>query len=778
MAKKKYKSKKSAPKKIKKIPGKKVVPKAVRKKIGKKSRVKEEVTSFPLNHSCLAIAFFLFLLSFFFYLLFLAPTVAPRDSAELTAVSYTMGIAHPPGYPLYTILGKIFTLIPLANIAFRVNLMSAFFASLTIFFIFLVILKLARNLVAAISSSFVFAFTSIFWSQSLVAEVFTLYAFFVALLFFILAIWRENKKNIIPLYIFFIICGLSLTHHQSMIFLLPAFFLFIWFTDKKVFYSYRNILIFLGLIVTGLLIYIYLPIRASQNPVMNWGDPKTFERFVNVILRIEYGTLVSREPAPPETFISYFYKIFYYFKSLIIQFTIPFFILGLLGIWNNIRKDLRLFYVMLTGFLLGGFLFFVLTFFLGAPMTEEALYIRGRLYIPASIIFTIWVGYGILMILEDGHKLLKNKFKSPILLKYYGLVLSLIILMITPLPFLLHFNIQNMNSHFYTQDLGSNLYHSLKPNSVIFSGPDTIIFTLRYMQNVENLRPDVKIINTTTRTWEAGEEKRSFPSLIKEKDMSKYPTGEAFLKDIVDFNITKYPLYTDFYLDDALKEFADRIAPTGLVYKIMPDKNEEAKMKQTSDSDFLWDEYSLRGKYNTREISDYPTEEIISFYALARRQEGFLFEWNKRLDIANKYYQEADKFKPGDKLDEINKHFYFALHYQQADKLDESINEYQEIIKLDSRNLSAHMALGNAYLNSFEMDKAIKEYEKALEISPEEKDVLLRLAETYYMMRNYKMGSEATLTEKGQDYVRRVLLIDPENKEAKQLQQAFEQPTQ
>ena len=65
----------------------------------------------------------LFILSFFVYLNTLGPSILPyRDSGELISVSHTLGIAHPPGYPLYILVGKIFTFFPAGNIAFRMNL--------------------------------------------------------------------------------------------------------------------------------------------------------------------------------------------------------------------------------------------------------------------------------------------------------------------------------------------------------------------------------------------------------------------------------------------------------------------------------------------------------------------------------------------------------------------------------------------------------------------------------------------------------------------------------
>ncbi|MBN1383999.1 MAG: DUF2723 domain-containing protein, partial [Elusimicrobia bacterium] len=87
-----------------------------------------------------------FLLSFAVYLATLCPTVYVGDSGEFATAAYTLGITHPPGYPLYVILGKIFTIIiPFGNIAYRVNLMSAFFGALTCALVYLIVRNFTPN---------------------------------------------------------------------------------------------------------------------------------------------------------------------------------------------------------------------------------------------------------------------------------------------------------------------------------------------------------------------------------------------------------------------------------------------------------------------------------------------------------------------------------------------------------------------------------------------------------------------------------------------------------
>ena len=98
-----------------------------------------------MRRSRIIIPVLLFLISFGIYLKTLAPTITGGDSGELIANAYTLGISHPPGHPLYCLLGRLFTFLPFASLAYRVNLMSPLVASLTVVLIYLIVLKLPET---------------------------------------------------------------------------------------------------------------------------------------------------------------------------------------------------------------------------------------------------------------------------------------------------------------------------------------------------------------------------------------------------------------------------------------------------------------------------------------------------------------------------------------------------------------------------------------------------------------------------------------------------------
>ncbi|MEW6104354.1 MAG: DUF2723 domain-containing protein [bacterium] len=143
-----------------------------------------------------------FVCAFGVYLHTLTPSVGLHDSGELITVAYTLGIAHPPGYPLYTLLGKLWTtIIPIGSIAFRMNMQSALFASLAVMMTYFITLKVSGRaeerkngrIISSVVASLILAFSATFWEQAVIAEKYTLNAFFASLLIFILLKWQDSR---------------------------------------------------------------------------------------------------------------------------------------------------------------------------------------------------------------------------------------------------------------------------------------------------------------------------------------------------------------------------------------------------------------------------------------------------------------------------------------------------------------------------------------------------------------------------------------------------------
>lgn len=268
------------------------------------------------------------IIAFAVYIMTLAPTVWFIDSGELAAVATTLGIAHPTGYPLFTIIGHIFTLLPIGTSEiYRLNLMSAFFCSLGVFMFFMLVRffmqqgsitedkpaakqpksKVTKSPAAAIKekvtaipdiivytvsgfAALVLAFSKTYWAAANSVEVYPLHVFFLSTLMFVFmkAVFstkrNETESSFITqnkyYLIFAFLLGLSFTNHLTTILLAPACLTLFFYTNV---YDKQRLYKLLGFMavcfVLGFSVYLYLPIRANMNPTLIWGNPYNFERF-------------------------------------------------------------------------------------------------------------------------------------------------------------------------------------------------------------------------------------------------------------------------------------------------------------------------------------------------------------------------------------------------------------------------------------------------------------------------------------------------------------------
>ena len=221
------------------------------------------------------------LLAFLVYLRTLAPTVMWYDMGEFTTTSYVLGIAHNTGYPLYILLGKLFTFLPVGDVAYRVNLMSAVFAALTISAVFVIIHDLTKSSLAALFGSLTLAFSSTLWSTATWAESYPLNAFFTAMITLLLLRWRESGR-MWQLHAASLLFGLAMANHRLILLLAPGILLFLVAGRRTL--SVSRCLRCGLLLLLGLSIYLYLPIRGSQGPPLSWAQPANVHTYLSMFL--------------------------------------------------------------------------------------------------------------------------------------------------------------------------------------------------------------------------------------------------------------------------------------------------------------------------------------------------------------------------------------------------------------------------------------------------------------------------------------------------------------
>ena len=278
------------------------------------------------------IALIIGLTGFVFYAATAAPSVATLfdDSLEFQVVLPTLGIAHPSGYPLYTLLGRLFTLlIPFRDAAGRANLLSALCAGAALGVLYLLAQKVAGNRAAAATATALFALSPAWWSQATIAEVYALHGLFVVLFLYLLLRWEEARsqetggrgqgsgirdqesgvRDRLPASSFqlpassdrwlaaaALVFGLGMTHHRMIALMLPAALVLIFWTDPALIRQPRRWLVPLLCAFMPLLLYLYLPIRGQIVTSLDGTFAPTLAGTLDWVMARGYSIFLTGNP--------------------------------------------------------------------------------------------------------------------------------------------------------------------------------------------------------------------------------------------------------------------------------------------------------------------------------------------------------------------------------------------------------------------------------------------------------------------------------------------------
>jgi tetratricopeptide (TPR) repeat protein len=552
------------------------------------------------------LSLFVFLVSFIVYLRTMAPTVSFWDCGEFIACSYILGIPHPPGTPLFVLIGRIFTLFPLfGEIAARVNFISVLTSALTVGLCYLLIVKLVGywerqnqslwikvgKYAGGVTGSLFLAFSVTFWSNAVEAEVYGASMFLMLLILYLGLMWMDRRGTPKGDRLLILIAYLGLLStgiHMTVFLVMPAVFLLVVLVDREklldwrfwitglvlvlVMHSLTPFLVFMVgwlfltfilmqvsskkkawalcflIIFSGMIGYsvqLYIPIRSYLEPAIDENNPSDWSSFKAFLERKQYGSesMIGRMFHRRGTWANQFgtkerMGFWGFFREQYgdKKWFIPLFLLGLFGIWEQIRKRKRegtvlLFLVLACTVGLILYMNFADGTKFDPSIGEIArLEVRDRDYFftPGFMFFALFLGLGVSALIRNLGKLLEKKHT----LSRPALIVLVAVLLLLPMCALKHnYHRNNRAGNWIPWDYAYNFLIGCDKDGILVTNGDNDTFPLWFLQNVEKIRPDVRVINLSllNADW----------YILQLKDIWKVPIDLSY--DQIKFKNTKMP---------------------------------------------------------------------------------------------------------------------------------------------------------------------------------------------------------------------------------------------
>ena len=462
------------------------------------------------------------------YLLTMARTVYNLDSAEMTVAAATGGITRATGYPLYLTLGFLWSRLPIGDVGFRMNLLSAVSAALTLLLCERILRRLGAQPVARLAAVGLLAFSKFFWAEALVAEVYTLQTALMAGIILALLHWSEQPSAMRLGWVGLAV-GLGLSHHMATVLLLPGIAFYLLSSHPARIFHWKALLAGgLGLLL-GLSFYLYLPIRYAASPAFNYAggydengvfhalDLSNLAGIWWLVTGRSFSGLMFAYPLDQVAreagfFISYLSGTF--FAAGIGP--------GLLGVWVLFRHNARLAGMLVLMFC--GHIFFYINY----RVADKEL-----MFLPAYLIWALWLGIGL-------DTLLRWFNPAPRPTRFKHLLLPALILGTVIFALVWNWRLVDLSADNSTRDRAEAMLSLVEPNAMVIGYWDTAPI-LQYYQLIEKRRTDIQVIN-------------------------RFMISPENLARLLQKEILNRPVYTTFQIADLSPNI--RAIPLGPLYRL------------------------------------------------------------------------------------------------------------------------------------------------------------------------------------------------------------------
>ncbi len=658
-------------------------------------------------------ALIIFVFTFGVYLLTISPTINWRDTPEFANVAYNLGIAHPAGFPAYSLTAKLLTIIPFGSIPFRTNLFALICAVLS----FIVLFALCQDILnhiskekdeksiitASLLASALLFVNSICWRNSVISEVYT-YNMFLTLTLIWFAVKYSITKEESYIYTGAFIYGIASGNHATVAFYLPAIIVFFMMETKRK--RAAKFILTCSFFLFGFSVYLYLPLRSLTNPSFDWGDPQTLTQF---IMHITDRKTSYSHFAGIKDYFSILRNMANYLSALNDNITIAGIALSLTGA-VHLYKKWRSFFWFIFLILISNVIFFFDW--------------NGGVQLPSYICYMIFISAGIMCIMDymkDNGRLRINK------LFIYAMIAVVTVLGINTY-------IESGRARVYTgdEDFKGSFLRLPEKSMVITS---YLYFHYKYYQDILGLRNDITLL---------GYGEILYPKLYSLTDKGRYPdislidfdadiTATAKVSRFVNLNFKNY----DRIFTEAISEFKGMENYLkhydGMLFEFTRSKIDGIGKEDAQEIRRYFDESTLKFVYD----ADYTNDSEASFIYV----QDFIsiIDYMMHFDYINdalymiQMMETVHRDFQGGLLtnDAINLKVLTGVAHIKLRDFDKAKAIFNGMIEKDEHKSEAYNKLGFIYKYLKEYDKAIKNYELAIKESPGSLENYVELGDIY-----------------------------------------------
>ena len=466
-----------------------------------------------------------FLISLAVFVKTAAPTVSFWDSGEFIACAFSLGIPHPPGAPLYLLIGRLFTMLPVwEDPALPMNLISAITSALAVLFVYLITVRLVlvgtcvgeRNVirvsgaVGGAVAALMLAFSETFWYNAVETEVYGFSIMLMAMSLWLGLRWMERAgepNSRLILYFIAYLMGLAGGVHLLCLLTVPTLLMLVWFRKPGILRDPRVWAFAALLFVAGYSTYASLYIRSGLNPMIDQNNPETWANFIGFLGREQYGAesmllgvfkrkapfwdfqiwtmyikyLVAQFPVPGIGFVSDAFRRATSHEVELVRISVVPYFLGCWGIWEHWRRDARRFWSIAALFVLSGV---GLSIYLNMedPQPRE----RDYVFVGSFALFCVWMGIAASAVIRGAYNL-RGRGAA---IAAAGLLLAMPGALAASL-----YPTHDRTGNRFAFDYAANILNSCDPDAILFTNADNDSFPLWYQQEVMGLRRDVRVVN-------------------------------------------------------------------------------------------------------------------------------------------------------------------------------------------------------------------------------------------------------------------------------------------